>query len=58
MSEHTIPIADRCPKTFVWWNAGFSRSNCTAVSFDLEQPGDYLLAYWMGRYYGFIPEDL
>jgi len=24
----------------------------------VHQPGDYLLAYWMGRYYGFIPEGI
>lgn len=58
MTETPVPVADRCPSTFLWWGGGFDRNNCTASPFDLEQPGDYLVAYWMGRYYGFIPVEL
>jgi hypothetical protein len=24
----------------------------------IDQPAGYLLPYWMGRFYGFIPADL
>ena len=57
-AEHPIPVAERCPRTFLWWNSPYSRHSCTERKWEVMQPGDYLLAYWMGRYYGFIPPDL
>lgn len=58
--ELPIPVADRCPRTFLWWGDPFSRSDCQCGDDprNLQPPGDYLLAYWMGRYFGFIPENL
>jgi hypothetical protein len=58
--EMSIPVYDRCPRTFLWWGDPFDIGNteCAANPRDLRQPADYLLAYWMGRYYGFIPADL
>lgn len=59
-TEFAIPVYDRCPRTFLWWGDPFSieDTECNEDPRDLRQPADYLLAYWMGRYYGFIPEDL
>ncbi len=59
-TETCIPVADRCSETFLWWGDPFDIGDveCTADPASLEPPGDYLLAYWMGRYYGFIPETL
>ena len=30
----------------------------TEAAWELYPPTDYLLAYWSGRYFGFIPETL
>jgi hypothetical protein len=53
-----IPVAERCPRTFLWWGSPYDRKACTANSQHIMQPGDYLLAYWMARYYGYIPADI
>ena len=60
LSEEPIPEAHTCPRTFSFWKNPYRRGNatCAAAPANVKQPGDYLLAYWMGRYYGFIPEDL
>jgi hypothetical protein len=52
-----IPVAERCLGTFLWWGCPYRREQCTEDPMTLLQPGDYLLAYWMGRYYGFISEE-
>lgn len=57
-AEHPREIADRCPGTFVWWGDPYGLGTCTANTRTVHQPTGYLLPYWMGRYYGFIPEDL
>lgn len=49
---------ERCSATFVWWGDPYSLSTCTEDQRNVRQPSGYLLPYWMGRYYGFIPEDL
>ncbi|MFO8058110.1 MAG: hypothetical protein R6V10_12505 [bacterium] len=59
-SLRPVPVRYRCPTDFLWQRspykvcAGHSRGNPRKV-----YPGiDYLLAYWMGRYHGFLgPED-
>ena len=58
MAEVPIPLKDRCPNTFAWWGNPYNRGSCTEEPWNIRHPADYLLAYWMGRYYGFIPEDL
>jgi len=58
MAEFPIPLIHRCPRTFSWWGNPYNRHSCSRKSWDIRQPADYLLAYWMGRYYGFIPPDL
>jgi hypothetical protein len=58
MTEHVVPVADRCPRTFFWWSGPYDRRDCQADRSVVESPADYLLAYWMGRYYGFIPAEL
>jgi len=57
-TELPVPVADRCVRTFLWWADPFDRDTCGEDLSSIEQPGDYLLAYWMGRYFGFIPEAL
>ena len=55
--EKAIPVAERCLGTFLWWGDPFDREKCTEADWDIEPPQDYLLAYWMGRYFGFIGAD-
>ncbi len=57
-TEHAIPVADRCPTVFTWWRSPYRIGGCTAEPGSIEMPADYLLAYWMGRYYGFIAPEL
>ncbi len=57
-SEEVIPVAERCLRRFFWWSGTYRRRDCEAEPWIIESPADYLLAYWMGRYYGFIPPDL
>ncbi len=58
MTEFPIPVAESCPSTFIFWRNPYVRHKCTAQPWQVKQPGDYLLAYWMGRYHGLIGEDL
>ena len=49
---------ERCPGTFLWWRDPYDLGACRDNPRIIIQPADYLLAYWMGRYYGFIAEDM
>lgn len=51
-------VADRCIRNFVWWGDPYDLRECSAVDNRVEVPTDYLLAYWMGRYYGFIDAEM
>ncbi len=57
-AEFPVPIAERCTATFEWWGDPYDRDNCSAAAWNVQVPTDYLLPYWMGRYYGFISEDM
>ncbi len=54
LTADPIPVAERCPHTFLWWRNPYQRETCTEATWEIHQPGDYLLAYWMARYYGFV----
>lgn len=54
MSAGPIPVAERCAHTFLWWRNPYFRESCTERTWEVRQPADYLLAYWMARYYGFV----
>lgn len=56
MTDYPRPIAERCLGRFVWWGSPYSTSPCTAEPRHVNSPADYLVAYWMGRYYGFIDQ--
>jgi len=53
-----LPIRDRCPGIFIWTRNPYRHSHCDENSRRINAPADYLLAYWMGRYFGFIDQDL
>lgn len=50
--------ADRCTSNFMWWKDPYDLRPCAARARTFEVPTDYLLAYWMARYYGFVSETL
>lgn len=55
-AKNPIPISDRPPTDFLWQRSPFILDGGGDGS--LQYPGiDFLLPYWMGRYYGFIGED-
>lgn len=58
LAEHPIPVAHRCPREILFWRNPYERNTCAADPAFVRQPGDYLLPYWMGRYYGFIRPQL
>ena len=58
LSEHPIAMNDVCLSTFQWWANPYRLGQCARNDRVFIVPGDYLLAYWMGRYYGFIKEEM
>ena len=52
--EEPREIADRCLGRFEWWRSPYSPGECSQDPRVIASPEDYLLAYWMGRFYGFI----
>jgi hypothetical protein len=58
MTDVVIPVNERGMDNFVWINNPYSMEKETENLLWVESPEDYLLAYWMGRFYGFITEDM
>lgn len=58
LTEYPRPMAERCLGTFVWWRNPYTLDECTEDLRNVKPPADYLLPYWMGRYYGFIDETM
>lgn len=56
MTDYPRPVSERCIARFVWWGSPYTATPCTAEPRVVKSPADYLVAYWMGRYYGFIGE--
>jgi len=54
LTHDAVPVWERCPRNFTWWAIPYEHQDCTADPTEIAQPADYLLAYWMGRYFGFI----
>ena len=48
------PVWQRCPRTFLWWGNPYHHQRCTADPTWVQPPSDYLLPYWMARYFGWI----
>ena len=57
-AAEVIPIYERClTSTYMWTRNPYERKICTEDTQRLSPPIDYLLAYWMGRYFGYIGEE-
>jgi hypothetical protein len=58
ITDVVIPIPERGMDNFVWINNPYKLEQEPGDPRQIESPEDYLLAYWMGRYYGFFREDM
>lgn len=56
--DHPRTVAERCMSHFIWWGDPYGLGSCKLNTRYLEPPSDYLLPYWMARYYGFISADM
>ena len=54
MTDYPRQVAERCIGTFMWWGSPYTTAGCQENLRNIKPPADYLLPYWMGRYYGFI----
>ncbi len=58
LADEPIPPYDQCMDTFLYWSNPYQRDVCSEQPWLVFQPGEYLLAYWMARYYGFVDESI
>ena len=58
LTADPVSVADRCLGIFEWTDDPYDMESCGADPRQVAAPVDYLLAYWMGRYFGFVPGDL
>jgi len=57
-SAVAFTTGERCPDFFNSWYNPYVIENCKKNYRIVLQPNDFLLPYWMGRYYGFISADM
>ena len=58
LAEHPIPVEERCSSIFEWWGDPNEREQCSENLRLAQPPADFLLPYWMGRYFGYISPDM
>ncbi len=58
LAEDQIPVEERCSSVFEWWGDPNQREVCSENLMSADQPAGFLLPYWMGRYFGFIDQNL
>ena len=58
MTDVVIPPGVREMDNFHWINNPYQMEQSAADPLSIESPEDYLLAYWLGRYYGLITDDM
>lgn len=58
LSEFAHTPAERCPDNVMFWGDPYNMYSCTHNRRVIVAPTDYLLPYWMGRYYGFITAEM
>jgi hypothetical protein len=52
-----LPITYRAPTIFVWRSCPYALRQATRDRSEMSPPVDYLLAYWAGRYWGFLDSE-
>jgi hypothetical protein len=58
MTDVVIPIDETGMDNDLWIRNPYSLEKEPENLQIVESPEDFLLAYWMGRYFGFIPEEM
>jgi hypothetical protein len=58
VSNYPRQVAEMCMNTFIWWWDPYNLGSCKQNKSIVYLPSDYLLSYWMGRYFGFIKPDM
>ncbi|MCX7944233.1 MAG: hypothetical protein N2746_06980 [Deltaproteobacteria bacterium] len=58
LTDIVIPINEYGMDNFLWIRNPYKLKIEPENLFLIESPEDYLLAYWIGRYYGFIDENM
>ena len=58
LTAQPVPIEERCNSVFEWWGDPNERESCGENLKSAEPPAGFLLPYWMGRYFGYIPAEL
>ncbi|NOZ01634.1 MAG: hypothetical protein GXP54_07065 [Deltaproteobacteria bacterium] len=58
-ADHVIPLEERYYDNYVWRLDPYEiPKDHAGVPGLLHSPEDYLLAYWMGRYFGYVSEEM
>lgn len=58
LAQFPRTAANMCLGNFIWWDDPYSLIACKRNGRMIATPTDFLLPYWMGRYYGFISPDM
>ena len=58
ITKEPIPWREHRRDLFVWWGSPYERSKEDGDPLLIETPADYLLPYWMGRYFGWITAEM
>lgn len=58
LTETPYPFREGKVDIFVWWDPPYVRETMTADPNRIEPPADFLLPYWMGRYFGWITPEM
>ncbi len=58
LAEQPIPVEERCSSVFEWWGDPNQREVCSEDLKSANPPAGFLLPYWMGRYFGYISEEM
>jgi len=54
LTRAPVPVWQRCARTFLWWAGPYQHQKCEANPTFVRPPADYLLPYWMARYFGWL----
>ncbi|MCX7958958.1 MAG: hypothetical protein N3B13_07915 [Deltaproteobacteria bacterium] len=58
LTDIVIPVNEYGADNFLWIRNPYKLKSEPENKLLIESPEDYLLAYWIGRYYGFIDENM
>ncbi len=57
LSSVPIDVGDRVPSDFIWQHHPFALATDNPVPQLTYAGADYLVAYWLGRYHGYLADD-